>query len=130
MNVEQINALNRFALKHGRTWRASLSRCWVLVKYPRDIGDTDAALLQQLRNNGGPAMLATFQPREDGYQKVGYLKRDQMEVRSATDVHFGSAWRIVDADEQDLIQPWDNLLSSARDTAWQTGIYLAKPHQA
>ncbi|KVP17082.1 hypothetical protein [Burkholderia ubonensis] len=129
MNIDQINALNRFALKHKRGWKDLLDQSWMRAAYPACTSDADKALLQQLRNNGGPSIVATFRPREDGYKKVGFLKQDRMERFNLKRGWFVNAWRIVTEAGTDLVQPWSNKKTEARETAAELGIFLAGTHQ-
>lgn len=54
---EQLEALRRFAAKHGRNWRTKLSQAWASGKDERL---PDAALLRQVRNQLGPKWLKRF----------------------------------------------------------------------
>jgi hypothetical protein len=124
MNIDQINALNRFALQHGRNWRRLLDSCWMRASYPVSTSAGDQVLLQQLRNDGGPTLAATFRPRADGFRRVGYLKRDRQERFTLKRGWFVNAWRIVNEAGSDLIQPWDTRKSEAKQTADTEGICL------
>lgn len=124
MNIDQINALNRFALIHARGWKHKLHTCWLNASYPSTVPDADKALLQQLRNNGGAALLETFIPRKDGFKRVGYLLRDRMECFTLKQGWFENAWRIVTEAGQDMVQPWDKRKSEAKETANELGIFL------
>jgi hypothetical protein len=53
---EQV-ALNEVELTMGRYWKAALRTWWANGAYPTW---TDAATLQQLRNNRGPTWLADY----------------------------------------------------------------------
>lgn len=124
MNCTHINALNRFALKHQRGWKRLLNSCWLKAAYPSGTSDEDCALLQQLRNNGGPAILPQFTPRPDGYKQVAYLTKDRMERFTVKRGWYVTAWRIVSRDGIDLIQPWSETKSEASETATAEGIFL------
>ena len=50
--IEQLRALQRFANRSGRSWKAHLIRVW-----QQDSIGPDAALLRQVRNEFGPAWL-------------------------------------------------------------------------
>lgn len=56
--------------------------------------------------------------------RVGYLKKDRMERFNTKRGWFVVAWRIVDENGVDLVQPWPNTKSEARETAAQLGIEL------
>lgn len=46
----QLEALKRFAVRHGRTWKSKLVNVWLSG---RDESIPDAALLRQVRNQLG-----------------------------------------------------------------------------
>lgn len=56
--------------------------------------------------------------------KIGYLKKDRMERYNMKRGWFVNAWRIVDENGVDMVQPWPNTKSEARETAAQLGIEL------
>ena len=56
--------------------------------------------------------------------KIGYLKKDRMERFNMKRGWFVVAWRIVDENGVDLVQPWPNTKSEARRLAVQLGIEL------
>lgn len=56
-STSQLQALERFATKHGREWKAVLSAAWTSG---RDESMPDGALLRQVRNQLGPEWLASF----------------------------------------------------------------------
>lgn len=56
--------------------------------------------------------------------KTGYLKKDLMERYNSKRAWFVNAWRIVDENGADLVQPWPNTKSEARRLAVQLGIEL------
>lgn len=129
MTIDQINALNRFALQNKRGWKQLLDSCWMRAAYPASTSDADKALLQQLRNNGGPTIVSTFRPRADGFRRVGYLKQDRREHTNRLRAGFANAWRIVDEGGVDLVQPWCDKKTEAHDTAGELRIFLAGLHQ-
>jgi len=51
---EQIEALQRFANTHGRTWKSKLVDAWISG---RDEHMPDGGLLRQVRNQLGPCWL-------------------------------------------------------------------------
>jgi hypothetical protein len=62
-NPAQVTALRTYAASHGRTWKSQLNQAWLTGSY--DAGDP-APLLQQIRNNHGPAWLSRFSLRKAG----------------------------------------------------------------
>ena len=56
--------------------------------------------------------------------KTGYLKKDRMERYNSKRGWFVVAWRIVDENGADLVQPWPNTKSEARRLAVRLGIEL------
>lgn len=56
--------------------------------------------------------------------KIGYLKKDHMERFNTKRGWFVNAWRIVDENGVDLVQPWPNTKGEARETAKRLGIEL------
>ena len=56
--------------------------------------------------------------------RQGYLKKDRMERYNMKRAWFVNAWRIVDENGVDLVQPWPNTKSEARRLAVQLGIEL------
>lgn len=56
--------------------------------------------------------------------KIGYLKKDRRERYNMKRGWFVNAWRIVDENGADLVQPWPNTKSDARRLAVQIGIEL------
>lgn len=56
--------------------------------------------------------------------RPGYLKKDRMERCNLKRAWFVNAWRIVDAQGVDMVQPWPNKKSEARRIAVQLGIEL------
>lgn len=56
--------------------------------------------------------------------KTGYLKQDRMECFNVKRGWFVVAWRIVDENGKDMVQPWSNDKSEARETAKRLGIEL------
>ena len=56
--------------------------------------------------------------------KTGYLKKDVMERYNMKRAWFVIAWRIVDENGKDIVQPWPNTKGEARETAKRLGIEL------
>ena len=56
--------------------------------------------------------------------RVGYLKKDRMERYNSKRGWFVVAWRIVDENGKDMVQPWPNTKGEARRLAVQLGIEL------
>lgn len=56
--------------------------------------------------------------------KTGYLKKDRMERYNSKRGWFVVAWRIVDENGVDMVQPWPNKKSEARRIAVQLDIEL------
>ncbi|OJV63663.1 MAG: hypothetical protein BGO35_04305 [Burkholderiales bacterium 64-34] len=58
MSAAQLQALERFAAKHGQEWKAALSAAWASGQ---DESMPDGSLLRQIRNQLGPEWLEGFQ---------------------------------------------------------------------
>lgn len=58
--------------------------------------------------------------------KIGYLKKDRQERYNLKRARFVNAWRIVDAQGRDMVQPWSNTKIDARQTAKALGIKLVE----
>jgi len=56
--------------------------------------------------------------------KIGYLKKDRKERYNLKKGWFVDAWRIVDKDGKDMVQPWSDTKTEARETAKHCGITL------
>lgn len=56
--------------------------------------------------------------------KIGYLKKDTLEMCNMKRVWFVNSWRIVDENGVDLVLPWPRTKSEARRLAVQLGIKL------
>lgn len=56
--------------------------------------------------------------------REGYLKKDRQERFNLKRGWFVSAWRIVDKEGRDLIQPWSNTKGEAREVAKACGITI------
>ncbi|AIW01853.1 hypothetical protein AVT15_gp053 [Pseudomonas phage vB_PaeM_PS24] len=56
--------------------------------------------------------------------KTGYLKKDRQERFNLKRSWFVNAWRIVDDQGRDMVQPWANTKTEARQTAKALGISL------
>lgn len=54
----------------------------------------------------------------------GYLLKDLQERFNLKRAWFVNAWRIVDEDRKDLVQPWMNSKAEAQRVAEQAGINL------
>lgn len=55
---------------------------------------------------------------------MAYLKRDSQERFNLKRGWFADAWRIVNHQGEDLVQPWCDTKSDAYDTAKQLGIEI------
>ena len=64
-NKAQLDALQSFANRHGRTWKTELVRLWNKDRKPSE----QDALLQQVRNEFGPEYLyaarCTIRPQKE-----------------------------------------------------------------
>lgn len=56
--------------------------------------------------------------------KIGYLKKDTMEMYNMKRSWVVNSWRIVDENGIDLVLPWPRTKSEARQLAVQLGIEL------
>ena len=59
--------------------------------------------------------------------RTGYLKKDMQERFNLKRAWFVNAWRIVDADGNDMVQPWARTKKEARHVAKHLGIHLVEP---
>ncbi len=57
-------------------------------------------------------------------ERAGYIKRDHMEQLQTQRCSFVTAWRIVDKNGQDLVQPWFLSKKEATDTARSLAIEI------
>lgn len=57
-------------------------------------------------------------------ERIGYLKETRQERYNLKRGWFVRAYRIVDEDGNDIIQPWSNTKKEARETAKALGIKL------
>jgi hypothetical protein len=62
-NKEQLDALKRWAKKHGKDWKKKLQVAWMNSNYGYDF--EGSGYLQQVRNQGGPSWLSKFDLKED-----------------------------------------------------------------
>ena len=62
--------------------------------------------------------------------KIGYLKKDRQERFNLKRAWFVNAWRIVDAQGRDMVQPWPNTKTEAHQTAKALGIRLVETYPA
>ena len=120
---EQLAALDMFRSFHGRRWKAVLRDGWEHGIPPDTIC---GGLLQQLRNEFGPAWLIAYRP---GDTKVGYLKPDFLAERCRARRAIINAWRIVGRDGVDLVQPWPNSKNEARTLCRDLHITLIEDQQ-
>ena len=125
MNVDQINALNRFAKSNGRNWREPLLTGWHTGKALPKTSAEDAALLQQLRNDSLP-VVHHFKPVKAEFRHVAFLKEDIQERISVQRSWRAKAWRIVDAAGKDLFQPWCASRTEARQLAANFAVFLVE----
>lgn len=56
--------------------------------------------------------------------KIGYLKKDTLELYKMKRACFVNSWRIVNENGVDLVLPWSKTKSEARQLAVQLGIKL------
>ena len=56
--------------------------------------------------------------------KIGYLKKDTLEMFNMKRTRFINSWRIVDENGVDMVLPWSRTKSEARQMAVHLGIKL------
>ncbi len=61
--------------------------------------------------------------------KKGYLKKDRQERFNMKRAWFVNAWRIVDANGVDMVQPWANTKGEAKEQAKHLDIELVNLHE-
>lgn len=59
--------------------------------------------------------------------KTGYLKKDRQERYNSKRAWYVNAWRIVDASGRDMVQPWCDTKTEARQLCKKCGIKLIEP---
>jgi hypothetical protein len=59
LTPDQLQAIRDYAVKYGQSWRRVLERDWIRGDY--DVSAAEAVLLQQIRDQFGPAWLAQYQ---------------------------------------------------------------------
>lgn len=125
ITIEHIAVLNKVALANGRNWRAEVQAAWhrACESMPT-LTVSERAKLQQLRNEGGPEFLKNFKPHPEGYKAIGYLQKDKQEKFNLKRGWFVTAWRLVSAPNVDLVQPWSDTKSEARELAHALQICL------
>ena len=57
-------------------------------------------------------------------ERIGYLKKDRQERYNSKRAWFVNAWRIVDENGKDIIQPWFDTKTEARAFCKLQGIKL------
>ncbi len=125
LKIKHINALNRFALAYGHTWKKRLLSYWAEEKeLPARTTPRDAKLLLELRSFLSEATVKSFKPIEGGYREVAFLKKDRQERFNIHRAWFVNAWRLVNHKGKDMIQPWMTSKSEAREVAAETRLYL------
>lgn len=62
LTPEQLDALDAFRARNGRSWKEALRTSWERARYPHMAPD-HAAALQQIRNALGPEWLSKYRPR-------------------------------------------------------------------
>lgn len=126
VNLEQVQALNRFALHVGRGWRDALASFWYQGRKPHFLTDSDAAILHRLRNCGGPAIVPKFVPNPNGYHHIAVLVPKREAVVTPTGHKSRKVWRIL-FDGVDVVRPGLNTKAEARATAKSLGYWLQEP---
>lgn len=128
LKIKHINALNRFALAYGHTWKKRLLTYWAEEnELPARTTPRDAKLLMELRSFLSEDTVKSFKPLEEGYRDVAILKKDRQERFNIHRAWFVNAWRLVNHNGKDLIQPWMRSKSEAREVAAEQRIYLIEP---
>jgi len=62
LTPEQLDALDAFRARNGRSWKEALRTSWERARYP-NMAQDHAAALQQIRNALGPEWLSKYRPR-------------------------------------------------------------------
>jgi len=60
--------------------------------------------------------------------RTGYLKKDRQERFNTYKAWYVNAWRIVDENGNDIVQPWFDTKTEARQTAKALNINLIESH--
>jgi hypothetical protein len=97
LTTEQLAELEYLQYRHGPGWKRTLQGLW-------DSGrDESMAVVRQLRNCFGPAWLKWYRR---GDERVGYLRKTQQEQLGLKRPYWTTAYRIVDREGNDIVQPW------------------------
>lgn len=124
LNLDQLNALNRFAAAYGRPWKSVLHAVWLESVKPLHVPSEDLPLLRQVRNIGGPEFLQRYKANDKPWAAIGFILKDRQERFTLKRGWFVNAWRLVDAKQQDMVQPWFNSKRDLREYASTANIYL------
>ena len=117
LNLGQLNALNRFAAAYGRPWKSVLHAVWLESVKPLHVPSEDLPLLRQVRNIGGPEFLQRYKANDKPWAAIGFILKDRQERFNLKRGWFVNAWRLVDANQQDMVQPWFNSKRDLREYA-------------
>lgn len=120
MNLTEGQIATLATFTHRQSWKADLRAAWETGNY-RSLTLHNDGHLQQLRNTLGPAWLQAYRP---GDTRVGWLKKGRQERISIKRTWFVNAYRIVDAEGVDMVQPWSSTKTDARQVARQMKITL------
>ncbi len=96
LTPEQLAALESAKAHWGRKWKQSLSSCWLVSRYPREL-DECKHLLQQVRNQGGPVFLKDFR----------FPKAPKVLIEVAPLIHGGDVRVLEKAPERSPIEKLD-----------------------
>lgn len=122
--LEQLNAVNRFALAYGRGWKEQLQKVWIEELLPVRVERADWPLLRQVRNSAGPEILMKYKANPVPWTAVGRIVKDHQERFNLKRGWFVNAWRLVSHTGDDMVQPWFNSKADLREYAKTANIYV------
>lgn len=124
ITLDQLNAVNRFALAYGKGWKEKLQQVWRDELQASRVDKADWPLLRQVRNSFGPEVLLKYKANPEPWAAVGTLIKDRQERFNLKRGWFVNAWRLVSASGADMVQPWFSKKSDLREYAKDANIYV------
>lgn len=124
ITLDQVNAVNRFALAYGRGWKVKLQQVWLEEIQATRVDKSDWPLLRQVRNAFAPEVLLKYKANPVPWVAVGTMRQDRQERFTLKRGWFVNAWRLVSSAGEDMVQPWFSSKADLREYAKDANIYV------